>query len=167
VEWSLYNKHAKSSMYNNTVCQVKHVQQACQVKYVHQASSMYIKYVQQECQVKHVHQACQDKYLQQECQVKHVHQGCQMLRMLCRHGKVGGVEDVAVSVHPGLIVTHLTEYWVQKGDVLGRFMLPFVNLVMRPLAPWIFLPVQYSVRTVLYAASAPAHEVRLVFLPVQ
>eukprot|EP00884_Botryococcus_braunii_P005989 jgi/Botrbrau1/15391/Bobra.43_2s0019.1 len=81
-----------------------------------------------------------------------------------RMRKYGGVEDVAVSVHPGLIDTHLAQNWIREGDVLGRYLMPLVNLVMRPLFPWVFLPVDYAVRTVLYAASAPADKVKGAYI---
>lgn len=67
---------------------------------------------------------------------------------------------MAVSVHPGLIDTHLSRNWIQEGDVLGRVMRPLVNLFMRPLLSWILLPVSFGVRSVLFAAGASAEEVR-------
>jgi hypothetical protein len=76
-----------------------------------------------------------------------------------RNGAPGGIQDTAVSVHPGLIDTELARGWIMQGDVLGRFLLPVVNAVMRPLMPWILLPVDYAVNTVMFAATAPPKEV--------
>lgn len=73
---------------------------------------------------------------------------------------MGGLEDVAVSVHPGLIDTSLIHNWIQRGDVLGRLLVPIVNLIMRPLSKWILLPAEFGVRTVMYAATAPPQQVR-------
>jgi hypothetical protein len=80
-----------------------------------------------------------------------------------RNGAPGGRRDTAVSVHPGLIDTELARGWMMQGDVLGKFLLPLVTAVMRPLMPWILLPVEHAVNTVMFAASAPAREVGVAY----
>lgn len=62
-------------------------------------------------------------------------------------------------MHPGLIDTELARGWMMQGDVLGKFLLPVVTALMRPLMPWILLPVEHAVNTVMYAATAPARQV--------
>lgn len=73
----------------------------------------------------------------------------------------GGPEDVAVAVHPGLIDTELARGWMTHGDVAGRLFRPVVAALLTPLMPYILLPLEHAVNTVMFAATAPASQVGL------
>lgn len=73
----------------------------------------------------------------------------------------GEPEDVAVAVHPGLIDTDLARGWMTQGDVAGRLLRPVASAVLTPLMPYILLPLEHAVNTVMFAATAPASQVGL------
>lgn len=67
------------------------------------------------------------------------------------------VKDCIVAVHPGLLQTQLAKGWLQNGcpKLLRPIGIPFINFIF----PLTFLPAEYGVQSVLYAATAPAEKV--------
>lgn len=83
---------------------------------------------------------------------------------ICRN--VGQRGDVAVAVHPGLVNTQLARDWITGADVWGRSLQPVLAPVMRALAPWLLIPPNRAVDTLLFAASAPAHQVSVLLCSI-
>ena len=77
----------------------------------------------------------------------------------------GQQPDLAVAVHPGLVNTQLARDWVTGADVWGAAMQPVLAPVMRALAPWLLVPPRRAVDTLLFAATAPAHQVSMRMHP--
>lgn len=79
----------------------------------------------------------------------------------CAHRNAGQQPGLAVAVHPGLVNTQLARDWVTGADMWGAAMQPVLAPVMRALAPWLLVPPARAVDTLLFAATAPAHQVSM------
>lgn len=63
------------------------------------------------------------------------------------------------AVHPGFVDTQLANGWLTGHDVVPAAIQRAIQPAVRLICPWILAPPQQAVQTMLYAASAPAHEV--------
>ena len=79
--------------------------------------------------------------------------------LTCRHG----TGNVAVAVDPGTLDTALArQYLMSELDLLPRFLRPIVRPLWQAAIPWLLLPPDTAAENNIYAATAPAHEVRNV-----
>ena len=73
-----------------------------------------------------------------------------------------GSGNTAVAVDPGVVDTQLArKYLVGELDLLPGLLRPLVRPLWQAAVPWLMLPPQTAAETMLYAATAPAAQVRM------
>ncbi len=74
-----------------------------------------------------------------------------------------GSGNAAVAVDPGVVDTELArKYLVGELDLLPSLLRPLVRPLWQAAVPWLMLPAQTAAETMLYAATAPAEQVRML-----
>lgn len=62
---------------------------------------------------------------------------------------------------PGFVNTDLANGWLTGSDAVPAAVQQVIRPLVRAVCPWILIPPSKAVQTILYAASAPAAEVRM------
>lgn len=74
--------------------------------------------------------------------------------------------NTAVAVDPGVLDTELArKYLIGELQLLPGFLQPLVRPLWVAAVPWLMLPPQTAAETMLYAAVAPAEQVRSISRP--
>ena len=88
---------------------------------------------------------------------------CPICARLVAHSRLPPYSDCWLTLFAmtaGFVDTHLAQGWLTGTDVVPAAVQRVVRPAVKRILPWILVPPSRAVQTMLYAASAPAAEVR-------